>query len=574
MLLVSGDFIERVRKLADRSVPTYSYQEKYSLPEHTKIKFPAPPVTPYIPPPEPPTPEPPSLDYVLLHYWDMVAGSGTDNVVDIVGGKDFIRGYSTSSPNTKPSWGRGYLEFTAVSDKMALVSGTTMTYDLFPQNDKWSLSYWISGNIIMANPYTHDPSTYTGTNYNRIMINNIEIYGNENTFSSSSYEQVCVDENVHIFTANYTIGTVENLSTNMSGSIAFAHISGLESSLTNRRALNITQNGDYVYLLTTNSYNGDQVIFKISKSTYSIVTSGVKAAGTSYWGNMYADGTYLYVLRGSTFLDRWQCSDMTYVDTSGVPEGASCSSMDMDDDYIYFMDSDNNAEIIKVDRSTGAVVARTGEWGNGDGYDGNDQFGWVYGIGVDDTYLYVCDGDNYRIQKRLKSDLSFVSEKRDSTTEWVFTNLFLDSVGYTYNVCGKNGLIYLVHDDYENNNSITVYDDEWNVVGYKCAWGWWEFPMKNSSTAWNHIVIVSDPNPSSLYSGILIYYNGEFYDRINGENAYYYMPGTLLNQYCWYLVSCAAPPDAIGPIALFSGMIDQSGVTAMYESGRAAMGLT
>jgi len=50
MLLVSGDFIERVRKLADRSVPTYSYQEAYSLPEHTEIEFPDPYVFPEPPP--------------------------------------------------------------------------------------------------------------------------------------------------------------------------------------------------------------------------------------------------------------------------------------------------------------------------------------------------------------------------------------------------------------------------------------------------------------------------------------------------------------------------------------------
>ncbi|MBA7716642.1 hypothetical protein ES703_125716 [subsurface metagenome] len=50
-------------------------------------------------------------------------------------------------------------------------------------------------------------------------------------------------------------------------------------------------------------------------------------------------------------------------------------------------------------------MAKIGTQGPGD-----DQFDTPYGIAVNDTYIWIAEGSNHRIQKRLKSDLSFVAK--------------------------------------------------------------------------------------------------------------------------------------------------------------------
>jgi len=52
-----------------------------------------------------------------------------------------------------------------------------------------------------------------------------------------------------------------------------------------------------------------------------------------------------------------------------------------------------------------SYVSKIGSKGSG-----NDQFSNPRGIAVDDTYIYIVEYGNHRIQKRLKSDLSYVSK--------------------------------------------------------------------------------------------------------------------------------------------------------------------
>ena len=75
-----------------------------------------------------------------------------------------------------------------------------------------------------------------------------------------------------------------------------------------------------------------------------------------------------------------------------------------DDTYIYVADESNH-RIVKRLKSDLSYVSQIGTQGSG-----NDQFNAPRGIACDDTYIYITDTYNQRVVKRLKSDLSYVSQ--------------------------------------------------------------------------------------------------------------------------------------------------------------------
>ncbi len=81
------------------------------------------------------------------------------------------------------------------------------------------------------------------------------------------------------------------------------------------------------------------------------------------------------------------------------PCGIAC-----DDTYIYITDESNH-RVVKRLKSDLSYVSQVGTQGSG-----NDQFNTPCGIACDGTYIYITDTYNHRVVKRLKSDLSYVSQ--------------------------------------------------------------------------------------------------------------------------------------------------------------------
>ena len=72
--------------------------------------------------------------------------------------------------------------------------------------------------------------------------------------------------------------------------------------------------------------------------------------------------------------------------------------------YVFVADT-YNYRIVKRLASDLSFVSKIGTLGSGD-----DQFDHPYGIAVSGDYVYVADTWNHRIVKRLASDLTFVSK--------------------------------------------------------------------------------------------------------------------------------------------------------------------
>lgn len=179
-------------------------------------------------------------------------------------------------------------------------------------------------------------------------------------------------------------------------------------------SLGVSVSGDYAYLTSYNQLR------KINKATWEIVATFGKAYGgeieASKGGlrdpyDVVTHDTRVFVVayEGLIVLNQSDLSYITYIPRDVDGWWFKCA---VDDSYIYIADN-GGALISKWDINTYEFVSENGDR-TGATDDGPNAYSSPYGIGVDETYVYVLDqGDDVRVIRRLKSDLSYVDEYRD-----------------------------------------------------------------------------------------------------------------------------------------------------------------
>jgi hypothetical protein len=140
-----------------------------------------------------------------------------------------------------------------------------------------------------------------------------------------------------------------------------------------------------------------------------------------------------------------------YTTGLSAPEGLCC-----DGTNIFIADTGND-RIVKLSYSAPpsmfTYVDAIGTLGSG-----NDQFDNPVSIDCDDTHLYIADEGNNRIVKRLKSDLSYVSQAStyDGTS---FTDLA--------NICVHGDYLYITHDV---STIVSLAKSDLSYVYYRGYW--------------------------------------------------------------------------------------------------------
>ncbi len=184
--------------------------------------------------------------------------------------------------------------------------------------------------------------------------------------------------------------------------------------------------GDYAYIVSSGS------LLKVDKVTWEIVDilgddysydfTGYKHDGNLAAYDVIVVGSYLYTI-GYAGVNRFDISNFDIDGVNIIPNtdsgygtlGDSSYQACYDGTYIYICSLD--AYITKWNLATGAFVAENGDRSY-ETEDGENAYNYPCGIACDDTYLYIIDqNDTFRVIKRLKSDLSYVSEYR-STEYW------------------------------------------------------------------------------------------------------------------------------------------------------------
>jgi len=169
----------------------------------------------------------------------------------------------------------------------------------------------------------------------------------------------------------------------------------------------ICTDGSYLYIADADNHRIKK--HNCSDLTY-VLKLGSQGSGDNNFNTPHGidtDGTYLYI--ADTTNDRIKihaCSDLSYIDDFGT-EGSGNDNFQVprdvcvDDNYIYIADAGNDR--IKKHNKTSPyayVSATSGTSPN--------TINAPEGIASDSAYLYIASGDE--IQKRKKSDLSFVSK--------------------------------------------------------------------------------------------------------------------------------------------------------------------
>jgi len=191
--------------------------------------------------------------------------------------------------------------------------------------------------------------------------------------------------------------------------ISWTKGSGAEKTMVRRKVgsypTSVTD-GDEAYFDTSDSFSDNSLID--DTHYYYRAWSYTEGAPNSGYSDEYSsdnERTFIILFVCDNYNNRIhkrRSKDLSYIAeiaTPLKPYGIVC-----DEIYLYFTlyDGDYIQKRLKSDLS---FVAKIGTSGSGD-----DQFNHPVGIACDETYLYVVDQNNYRIQKRLKSDLSFVAK--------------------------------------------------------------------------------------------------------------------------------------------------------------------
>jgi len=237
---------------------------------------------------------------------------------------------------------------------------------------------------------------------------------------------------------------------------------------------------DGVHLYVCHSSNdANDKIQKYLLSDLSLVLEfGSTGAGDDQFSNPHmccTDGTHLYITDyGNDRIKKHKCSDLTYVAQVGST-GAATDQFNFptgictDGTHIYIADR-LNYRIKKHKCSDLSYVAMLGSQGTGD-----DQFDAPNGICTDDTYLYITDNaaGAYRIKKHLCADLSYDSEISDSPGANAISYPYgIDTDGiYNYHTSQDNFEVQkrlnsdLSFDSKQGSEGVAddQYKDPWNV---------------------------------------------------------------------------------------------------------------
>jgi len=187
---------------------------------------------------------------------------------------------------------------------------------------------------------------------------------------------------------------------------------------------------DYVFIVDSAGHLGgiEDVLIKKEKNTFPVLDyQGEKGTGIDqYWcpRGCCVDERYVWVadFKNNRVMQRKK-TDLTYVNSYG-PTGVTGTSgfadlhdVAVDDlytyDVTYAAGSGKLRQRLKTDpTSIIKVLNPSGNITDGDdsllSSDARRVTGGLYGVDVDDTYVYICDFGNHRILKLLKSDFSFV----------------------------------------------------------------------------------------------------------------------------------------------------------------------
>lgn len=204
--------------------------------------------------------------------------------------------------------------------------------------------------------------------------------------------------------------------------------------------INITGAGtDFNFFYRPIAIDSDENYYYVANSVIHRVEKRLKSNNTlvAYFGGPYngvntyflyspsdvvLDGNYVYVAdRTNHRIVRLNKSDLTFSAQYGVTGTASTATTNfssptkiaIDATRIYVTDYGNN-RIKILNKSDLSYVSDFGTLGTGIG-PGINQFSGPYGIAVDDNYLYISEYTNNRIQKRNKTDLSYVAHLGGTT---------------------------------------------------------------------------------------------------------------------------------------------------------------
>ena len=139
--------------------------------------------------------------------------------------------------------------------------------------------------------------------------------------------------------------------------------------------------------------------------------------------------------------------------------------------YIYVLDSGNN-RVQKFD-STGKYVSKFGTYGTGTSTATTVYFNEPSGIAVNDSYIYVADSGNNRVQKFDKSG-TYVSKFTGSTTQGVLSypyRIAIDTSSYVYvtddtrlQKFTSSGTYVKKYGTYNSPSGVAVGSDKWRYV--------------------------------------------------------------------------------------------------------------
>jgi len=201
---------------------------------------------------------------------------------------------------------------------------------------------------------------------------------------------------------------LDKIGSNGTGDDEFKFPSGIAVDLNDR---------DFIYVTDRDNYR----IERRRKSSLALVwkvnlESGQKPIGITI------DRTYVYITiqtadtskhciqkrkksTGSLIweIGTWGTGNDQFKNPSGITTNRNNAYNDYDD-YIYIADTGNH-RIQKRLKSNGSYVSQIGTQGAG-----NDQFESPYGINAYADYLVVADTGNHRIHKRFCTDLSYIAK--------------------------------------------------------------------------------------------------------------------------------------------------------------------
>ena len=158
----------------------------------------------------------------------------------------------------------------------------------------------------------------------------------------------------------------------------------------------LTEDATHVYI--AGGYTARKIC-KYLKSDLSLVKEGPDLSGIIF--ALVNDANYIYY--AGTVTERvykYKKSDL-YYEASGPWYGGPIRVLAEDDNFIYCggYTLDPTVKIWKLQKSNLAKVDESPEIDDG-----------IWGLAVDDTYVYACGGNEKKIYKYLKSNMSFTAE--------------------------------------------------------------------------------------------------------------------------------------------------------------------